>query len=100
MKEKLIFKFGKFGLVIFYLLLLSIYLMPFVMIDLSIWIEALLLIVYRFFPITELFFWIWGLICTIMGQQDIFAIIYYILFTVLALPHVVLTFLSLFAKHE
>jgi len=100
MKEKLITTFGWFGAVLYYFILMTIVIMPFLMIDLNFWIECILMVVYFLLPITTLIFWIWGLVCTIMGPQDILAIIYYILFAVLALPYIVLTLISLFTPHK
>ena len=86
MKEKLINALGAFGLVLWYLLSSIIYVLPFVMIGGSFWLTLLLLTIEYFIPISSSVFWVWGLVCAIKGQQDIFAIIYYVVFAVAFIP--------------
>lgn len=50
------------------------------MIGKSIWFYILATIVIMFFPILNAPLWIWGFVAAVNGKQDIFAIIYYIVF--------------------
>ena len=87
LKEKLTSLLGGAGVVLYYLIILTIAIFPFLLIDIAWWIEALLILVYVLFPSSSIIFWIWGLVCAITGPQDAWAIIFYILFAILWLPY-------------
>ena len=72
--------------IVYYIILLFVAIIPIVMINLPFWFKPFLLGIMFFIPATSAIFWIWGLISTITGPQDVFAIIYYILFGILFLP--------------
>ena len=100
MKDKLIGTLGSAGLILWYLLSLLIAIMPLVMINASFWLNLLLLAVILFVPATSGVFWIWGLICTIRGPQDIIATIYYVLFVIMFLPFFINSVFSIFRKRN
>lgn len=95
MKEKLHSLLGGFGVILYYGLTLLIAVLPLVMIDVPFWADFLILIVVNVFPPLSLPLWIWGLIAAIKGSQDIFAIIYYILFAIFVLYCLINLLLSL-----
>lgn len=97
-KEKLEGLLGGFGAILFLVIRLLICVLPFVMIDSSFWLTLILLAINYFFPISSIVFWVWGLVCTIQGTQDIFAIVYYIAFAVMWLPFFISTVVSVFSK--
>lgn len=97
-KEKLTNTLGGLGIVLFYVLNLIIYILPFVMIGGNFFVTLLLIAINMFVPFASAIFWIWGLICAIKGVQDIWAIIYYIAFVVIWIPFYISTLLKLFSK--
>lgn len=86
LKEKLQTALGTAGLVIFYLISFGVFLLPLVMIKLPFWQGLLCFAILYFFNASSIVFWVWGLVCAIKGQQNAFAIIYYILFVILWIP--------------
>lgn len=98
MKEKLINALGTVGGVLYYLITVFIAVLPITVLGLPFWIDLILLGVMMFIPATSGIFWIWGLVATIGGPQDIIAIIYYILFAVMFLPYFINIVLSFFRK--
>ena len=100
MKDKLMNALGSVGVVLWYLISLSIAIMPLVMIDAPFLLNILLLAVILFIPATSGIFWIWGLVCAICGPQDVFAIIYYVLFVIMFLPYFINSLSTLFNKRK
>ena len=88
MKDKLLSALGTFGVILWYIISAIIYILPLVMIGKSFLMNLLFLAVMYFFPLSSVVFWVWGLVCTINGPQDVFAIIYYVVFAVMYLPFV------------
>lgn len=100
MKEKLMNALGSVGVILWYLLSILIAVMPLVMIDASFGLNLLLLAIALFIPATSGIFWIWGLVCAIRGPQDVFAVIYYVLFVIMFLPYFISSVLNLFNKRK
>lgn len=101
MKDKLQSILGGFGAAIYFVISLLVSVLPFVMIGTSFWLNLLFFGIIQFFPTASVFFWIWGLVAAINGVQDIFAVIYYVLFVVMFLPFfisTILDFLSTFSR--
>ena len=98
MKEKLTNLFGSLGLILYFGHSILVGVLPFVMIDTSFWMTCLFFLIEQIFPLATVFFWIWGLVCTIQGIQDIWAIIYYISFGVLFLPFFLSCFLDILGR--
>lgn len=96
MKQKLIIALGSLGFILYFLISTFVYVLPLLVLDLSFWLFLLFLFVMQFIPISSVVFWIWGLITTIQGQQDAWAIIYYALFAILFLPFFVSTITDIF----
>ena len=86
MKQKLSDLLGSFGVILYFIISITVSVMPFVMIGLPFWINLLFFTILQFFPGLSIVFWVWGLIAGIKGVQDLWAIIYYILFAVMFLP--------------
>ena len=99
LKERLAGTFGCFGLILFYGIRLIISILPFVMIDANFFVTLLLIGLETFLPFTTAIFWIWGLVCAINGVQDVWAIIYYIVFVVAWIPFYISTIASLFKRN-
>lgn len=72
---------------------------PIVILDLPLWADLTICFVAsvlpQFYSVIWIPLWIWGLVSAIQGPQDIFAIIYYVLFVVFALPTLVKTIIRL-----
>ena len=98
MKDRLINTFGALGGILWLLILGLNYFLPLAMIGASPWVNLLLFAVLFFIPSTSVIFWVWGLVCAIQGQQDAWAIIYYVLFVVAFLPYFISTILNLIRK--
>ena len=60
---------GGFGVVLYYILSLVIAVLPFVMIDVSFWLDLLLIGINMIFPLASIVFWIWGLILAIKAAK-------------------------------
>ena len=86
MKDKLLNTLGAFGGILWFALSALIYVLPFVMIGGSFFLNLLLFGIVYFIPSTSVIFWVWGLVCAIQGPQDVWAIIYYILFVIAFVP--------------
>lgn len=98
MKEKLLSSLGCVGMVLWYAISALVYVLPFVMIDASFWLDLLFFGIVYFFPPASGVFWVWGLVCAIQGPQDFVAIIYYVAFAVMFLPFFISTVCDLIAK--
>ena len=97
MKEKLTSALGTTGLIIWYVISVVITFAPLTILRFSFIIDFIIIAVVTAVPflgnIVSVVIWVWALIECIGGPQDIFAIIYYILFGLKAI-HVVCTMLS------
>lgn len=89
---------GGLGVVLYYILSLVIAVLPFVMIDVNFWLDLLFIAINMIFPPASVVFWVWGLVCAINGVQDIFAIIYYVVFAVVWLPFFISTIAAFFKR--
>ena len=98
MKEKLLNTLGIFGGILWFIVSALIYVLPFVMIGASFWVNLLLFGIVYFFPYTSAIFWVWGLVCAIQGPQDVWAIIYYVLFVIAFIPFFVSIITNLLSK--
>ena len=88
MKEKFTNTLGLFGTILYFLYSILVSIMPFIMIGASFWLTFLFLCIEQMFPLSTFVFWIWGLVRAIGGVQDVWAIIYYVLFVVLFIPFI------------
>lgn len=86
MKEKFQSLLGGSGIFLYYIISVFIFFFPFLMINVSFWVELLIFLGLQFFPPASIILWIWGLIAAINGTQDVFAYIYYVLFAAMFLP--------------
>lgn len=103
MKEKLHNILGGFGAAVYFIISILVSVLPFVMIGASFWLNLLFFGIVQFIPAASAIFWVWGLVAAINGVQDIFAIIYYVLFVVMFLPFfisIILDFLGAFFKNK
>lgn len=101
MKEKLTATLGTFGLILWYVISVVITFAPLIILSFPIYIDAAIIAIINIIPIlgniVSVVIWVWALIECIGGPQDIFAIIYYILFGLKAI-HVVYSMLSSLRK--
>ena len=92
LKEKLVEMLGAFGAILAFLLGFVGFVFPIIMITLSLelpfWVVFILLPIRIFVPFAGRLLWIFGLICAIMGTQDIIAIAYYICAAVVLIPDI------------
>lgn len=100
MKEKLMNAFGSVGMVIWFLGSTLVYILPFVMIGASFWLNLVFFGIVSIFPPASIVFWVWGLVCAIKGVQDVWAIIYYVLFAIMFLPFFISTVLDIFQRKK
>lgn len=98
MKEKLLSALGNFGLVLYYIIRLSVSILPLVMIDANFVLTFLFCVIMNVIPLASPVFWVWGLVCAVSGTQDWMAIVYYICFGIIFLPFIIDLFCSLFVK--
>lgn len=96
LKEILTGTLGTFGFVLFLLIQLVVSVLPLVMLPVKgFFFWFLIAFVMYVLPITDVIFWVWGLVCAIGGVQDWLAILYYVCFAVLFLPTFISALLSL-----
>lgn len=86
-KEFLLTSLGTFGMLLFYVISILITVYPLIMFEMSWWLYMILALIIQFFIVNIPFglevLWIVGLIGAISGEQDIFAVIYYVLFVLI-----------------
>ena len=91
LKEKLTNTLGVFGGILFYVVSLAALVFPVGIVswyyDLPWWADFLLLLGSLWSSLISFVVWVVGLIATIKGPQDTFAIIYYIAFAVVNISH-------------
>ena len=75
LKEKLTGALGTFGFVLFLLIQFFVSTLPLVMLPVKgFFLMFLIAFVMYVLPITDVIFWVWGLVCAIGGVQDWLAI--------------------------
>ena len=86
-KEFLLTSLGTFGLLLFYVIGILLTVFPLIMFDMSWWLYMILALIVQLVVVNIPFglevLWTVGLIGAISGKQDIFAVIYYILFALI-----------------
>ena len=86
-KEFLLNSLGTFGILLFYAISLLITVYPLIMFEMSWWLYIILALIVQLVIVNIPFglevLWIIGLIGAISGKQDIFAVIYYVLFVLI-----------------
>lgn len=100
LKEKINNTLGTFGIVLLFVIRGIVAILPFVMIGGNFFLTVFLISINTFVPFASAVFWFWGLICTIKGVQDIWAIIYYIAFVLIWIPFFISTIVSMFSKKK
>lgn len=105
-KDKLIGLLGGFGLALWSVISIIYYFYPIVAICLyfdfsfitSIFVSGVLFVIKSIIPFGDSILWFIGLIAMIVGKQDFFAYLYYILFALTELPILFSMLLSIFRK--
>ena len=86
-KDFLLNSLGVIGFVIYYLVALAVSVFPLLMLNMPWWLYIILSLIDIYFvgniPLATEILWIIGLFGAIFGKQDIFAIIYYIMFVII-----------------
>lgn len=85
---------GGAGAVIYYIATVIVSALPALFITGSWFWRFIIFLVQSLFPPASGVFWIWGLIKAIMGQQDTFAYIYYVVSVVVFLPYFIVTIIN------
>lgn len=99
LKEKLMNALGATGTILYYLASMLVAFFPIFIISKSFWISLLFFWIIQIFPISSVVFWIWGLIITLKGPQDMIAIFYYVLFVIMFLPFFIGAVFDFFNAH-
>lgn len=94
-KERLVNTFGTFGGILYFVIRIIIFVLPFVMIGGGFLLSFVLISINAVVPFASIVFWIWGLVCAIKGVQDVLAIIYYVAFAIIWLPFYISLLLDL-----
>lgn len=101
-KDTLLGSLGLFGYILFYGITMLFSFAPLFVLPFPFFVSLILFFVMSFFAVTgtiiNVALWIWALVVTINTPQDVFSIIYYVLFTVNAI-RVVLCFLLMRSKN-
>jgi hypothetical protein len=102
-KEFLLTSLGTFGILLFYAISLLITIYPLLMFKMSWWLYMILVLIVQWVIVKIPFglevLWIIGLIGAISGKQDIFAVIYYVLF-VLIVGYTVVRLVKIFLSKD
>lgn len=96
-KERLLSSLGCGWILLYYLVRIIVAVLPFLMIDANFFVNVLLIGINMLVPFASVFFWIWGLVCAVNGIQDVWAILYYIVFVVVWIPfyiNLIVSFIS------
>ena len=101
LKDFLLTSLGTFGILLFYAISLFLTIYPLIMFEMSWWLYMILVLIVQLVIVNIPFgievLWIIGLIGAISGEQDIFAVIYYVLFALIVgstVKNIVKIFLS------
>ena len=86
---------GTVGLILYYIVMIVISILPFLFINLPLWVEIIIIAIVCYFPIFTPVIWIWGLVEAISGPQYWFSIVYYVVFVL----YVILFLTTLFRKN-
>ena len=86
LKDKLISALGGVGFALFLAISAIPIIFPLIIIEVHPVLNLLFIAIMIFLPSTGNVFWIWGLVCAINREQDVWTIIYYISFVILFLP--------------
>lgn len=95
LKEKLTAALGGFGTVLYFIISILVYVLPFIFIDCNFFLTALFIGIQSLVPFVDLIFWVWGLVCAITGKQDVWTIGYYIAFAAFVLPEIIYLIIAL-----
>jgi hypothetical protein len=86
-KDFLTSSLGVFGILIFYILSILVTVYPLIMFEMPWWLYMVLALIVQLVIVNIPFgleiLWIVGLVGAISGKQDIFAVIYYVLFALI-----------------
>ena len=89
MKDKLVGSLGCLGYAIHYSICLALFYLPLEYIGTPFWLNIILVFVMLYFNLASIGVWIWGLVVTIQGVQDLRAIFYYVIFAIGFLPFII-----------
>lgn len=98
LKDKIVDKLGVFGYILFYMISVAVYVIPFMFIDCHYLLKGFFIMIQTVVPFADLVFWIWGLVCAIQGVQDVFAIVYYVIFAAYVLPEAIALISAMFSR--
>ena len=85
-KDFLTTSLGIVGFILYFLISIILYYLPFLYIDVHFLLLLLFGVILSIFPLTSIIFWIWGLIEVINHFSGFAAIIYYIIFAIAWIP--------------
>lgn len=98
-KDKILGLFGSFGVIVWYIIIGLLYILPFVILDLPWWgIFIAILATSLLGEFAQMGIYIWAFISALKQQQDIFVIVFYILFGLYSLYFITTIFSSLKRK--
>lgn len=100
MKEKLSNVLGAFGMILYYVVHILATVMPVAALSVPFIWAFLIFLIESIFPPVSFIVWLIGLILTIIGKQDTFAIVYYIMSVIILLPFYIDTVISIFTKKD
>ena len=102
-KDRLLGSLGFFGYILFYGITMVFSFAPLFVLPFPFLVNLILFFVMSFFAVTgtiiNIALWIWALVVTINSPQDVFSIIYYVLFAVNAI-RIVICFLPTRQKNS
>ena len=101
LKDKLTSVFGTFGFILYYAVNIIFSFAPLFVLPFPIFVVFLLFLAMNILPyigtVINVVLWLWALIVTINAPQDVFSVIYYVLFAANCV-RIMLCFLPLFSK--
>ena len=92
--KDLLLSLGGIGVVLFYLAMSMIAVLPIFYIDVPLLLSFLFIIIAYALPFANAVFWIWGLVEVMCNFSGFWAILYYVLFSILWIPSFISDILS------
>lgn len=103
-KDFLLNSLGVIGFILYYLVALAVSVLPLLMFNMPWWLYIILSLIVIYFvgniPLATEILWIIGLFGAIFGEQDVFAIIYYVMFVIIVGGFIVRLIKVLLSKDE
>lgn len=98
LKQKMVSAMGGIGAVLYYILLLAVGVFPLVILKTSFIWDVVIIAATQLFPPLSIVVWIWAFVVAVSTPITTVSIIFFILFTIIALPFFISIICDLFGR--